>query len=71
MVIHFCLKKKSVKGFTFLKKINNVLVKNFVLVNLNREKLCPSEGGDEAFIRISRNYMINESRDSVGEIPSP
>ena len=30
---------------------------------------CPSEGGDKAFFCISRDYMISESRDSVGEIP--
>ena len=28
-------------------------------------------GGDNAFSYISRDHMINESRDSVGEIPSP
>ena len=27
-------------------------------------------GGDKAFFGISRDHMINESRDSVGEIPS-
>ena len=32
---------------------------------------CPSEGGDKTFSCISRDHMINESRDSVGEIPSP
>ena len=31
----------------------------------------PSLGGDEAFFCISRDHMINESHDSVGEIPSP
>ena len=31
---------------------------------------CPSEGGDKAFLKKSRDHMINESRDSVGEIPS-
>ena len=34
-------------------------------------KIVPSEGGDEAFICISRDHMINESSDTVGEIPSP
>ena len=29
-----------------------------------------SEGGDKAFIYINRDHMMNESRDSVGEIPS-
>ena len=32
---------------------------------------CPSEGGDKAFFCISRNHMINESRDSVSDITSP
>ena len=32
---------------------------------------CPSEVGDKAFFSILRNHMINESRDLVGEIPSP
>ena len=32
---------------------------------------CPNEGEDKAFFCISYDYMINESRDSVGEIPSP
>ena len=32
---------------------------------------CPSQGGDKAFVCISRDYMISESRDSVGEIPPP
>ena len=32
--------------------------------------MCPSEGGDKAFIYISRDHMINESCDSVGEISS-
>ena len=27
-------------------------------------------GGDKAFFGISRDHMINESRDSVGKIPS-
>ena len=39
--------------------------------SLNREKLCPSEGGDKSFIYISRDHIINDPRDSVGEIPSP
>ena len=30
---------------------------------------CSREGGDKAFYSISRDHMINESRDSVGEIP--
>ena len=30
-----------------------------------------SEDGDKTFFCISRNYMINELRDLVGEIPSP
>ena len=30
---------------------------------------CPSEGRDKAFL-ISRDQIINESRDSVGQIPS-
>ena len=30
---------------------------------------CPSAGGDKAFL-ILRDQMINESRDSVGQIPS-
>ena len=34
-------------------------------------KLCPSEGGDKAFICISRDHMINESRELVGEIDLP
>ena len=38
--------------------------------SLNLEKLCPSEGEDEAFICISRGHMINESHDSVGKAPS-
>ena len=32
---------------------------------------CSSKGGDKAFFYISRDHMINESRDSVSEIPSP
>ena len=32
---------------------------------------CPSKGGDEAFFSIPNDHMINESRDLVGEIPSP
>ena len=32
---------------------------------------CPSEGGDKEFFLISRDHMINESIDSVREIPSP
>ena len=31
---------------------------------------CPREVGDKAFSRKSREYTVNESRDSVGEIPS-
>ena len=31
---------------------------------------CPSEGGDKAFFCKSRDHMINESHDLVGEIPS-
>ena len=31
---------------------------------------CPREGGDKAFSRKSRDHTVNESRDSVGEIPS-
>ena len=31
----------------------------------------PSEGGDKAFFKKSRDYMINKSSDSMGEIPSP
>ena len=38
---------------------------------MNCEKLCPSKGEEKAFFCISRDHMINESRDSVGEIPSP
>ena len=32
-VIHFCRQKKGLKISLFKKRINNVLVKNFVLVN--------------------------------------
>ena len=32
---------------------------------------CPSEGGHQAFFCISRNHMITESSDLVGEIPDP
>ena len=32
---------------------------------------CPSEDGDKAFFfNITCDQMINESRDSVGQIPS-
>ena len=31
----------------------------------------PSKVGNDAFFCISHDPMINESRDSVGEIPSP
>ena len=31
---------------------------------------CPCEGRDKAFFCISRDHLINESHDSVGEIPS-
>ena len=31
---------------------------------------CPSEGGDKVFL-ISRDYMINKSRDSIGSTLSP
>ena len=31
---------------------------------------CPSEGRDKAFLKKSRDHMINGLRDSVGEIPS-
>ena len=31
----------------------------------------PSKGGDKAFLKKSRDQMINGSRESVGEIPSP
>ena len=32
---------------------------------------CADEGGNKALFCISRDYMINESRHLVGEIPSP
>ena len=32
---------------------------------------CPSEGGDKAFFYLSRNHMITESSDLVGEIRDP
>ena len=32
---------------------------------------CPSEGGNKASFCMSRDHIINESRDLVGEIPSP
>ena len=32
---------------------------------------CPGEGGDKALFCISCEYMINESRDLMGEISSP
>ena len=32
---------------------------------------CPSEGADKALFLISRDHMINESGDSMDEIPSP
>ena len=31
---------------------------------------CPSEGRDKAFLKKSRDHMINGLRDSDGEIPS-
>ena len=31
---------------------------------------CPSEGGDKVFL-TSCDYMINESRDSIGSTLSP
>ena len=31
---------------------------------------CPSEGGEKSFLLISHDHMINESRDSVDQIPS-
>ena len=31
---------------------------------------CPSKGIDKAFLKKSRDHMINGSRDVVGEIPS-
>ena len=31
---------------------------------------CPSEGGDKAFLRKSRDHTVNESRELVSEIPS-
>ena len=31
---------------------------------------CPSEGRDKAFLKKSRDHMINGSCDSVGEITS-
>ena len=31
---------------------------------------CLSEGGDKTFIGVSRDHMINESRDFVREIPT-
>ena len=34
-------------------------------------KIVPTEGGDKALICISCDHIINESHDSVGEIPSP
>ena len=34
-------------------------------------KLCPNEGEDKSFFYISRDHMVKEPRDSVGEIPSP
>ena len=30
----------------------------------------PGEGGEKSFLLISRDHMINESRDSVDQIPS-
>ena len=31
---------------------------------------CPSEGRDKAFLKKSRDHMINGSYDSVGGMPS-
>ena len=31
----------------------------------------PSKGGDKTFFSIPHDHMINESRDLMGEIPSP
>ena len=47
------------------------LIPAYISVKMISESwMCPSEGGDKAFIYISRDHMINESCDSVGEIPS-
>ena len=35
------------------------------------EKFYTTEVGDKAFFCISRDHTMNESRDSVGEIPLP
>lgn len=32
---------------------------------------CPGESRDKAFFQGSRDHMIDESRDLVGNIPSP
>ena len=31
---------------------------------------CPSDSGDKAFLRKSRDHTVNESCDWLGEIPS-